>query len=172
MRPHVPIPELPQVQMAERHRNDRGGQVSVMATSRPASTKYGKTKTCGRCGILHTGRQEMCRDCMDVERPKTCMRGHQRTEGNVYTPSNGRPQCGACKRVNANTRRGWEWSCQACGRAASQGEVLCKACGPTPANDMDVIYTGGISETAPGQVRQHLSPQGLATIQLREPHRD
>lgn len=113
--------------------------MSVMATSRPASTKYGKTKTCGRCGIDHTGRQTMCRDCMDVEHPKPCGRGHQRTEDNVYVPSSGKPQCGACKRIKANSSRGWEWSCQACGRAAKKGDVLCGACGPSAANEKGLL---------------------------------
>lgn len=63
-----------------------------------------------------------------------------------------------------------ETTCQICGVICT--DAVCEGCGQTPANDKVVIYTGSTTETAPGQVRQHLSPQGLATIQLREPHRD
>ena len=144
-----------------------------MATSRPESTRFDSRRhTCWRCGIEHGGREPMCIDCRDVEHPKPCKAGHERTEDNVYIPKSGAPQCYACKRTHRNLERGWQWSCQACGRSADQGEVLCRGCGQTPVNDTDVIYTEGTTETAPGQVRQHLSPQGLATIQLREPHRD
>lgn len=104
--------------------------MSVMATSRPASTIYGRRTTCDRCGIEHAGHQGMCRDCEDVVHPKPCANGHARTERNVYiTPTTGKSQCGACRRTTNNTRNGWEWSCQACGCRADQGEVLCRTCG-------------------------------------------
>lgn len=73
---------------------------------------------------------------MDVTDPEPCKNGHERTEDNVYIKANGNTQCHACNRVQNNNRRGWEWSCQACGRRAEQGEVLCDPCGHVPANDM------------------------------------
>ena len=107
--------------------------MSVTATSRPASTTYGRRTTCDRCGIEHRGKRGLCVDCRDVEHPKPCSKGHEKTERNVYIPpTTGQPQCGACKRTSRNTQAGWEWSCQACGCRADQGEVLCRTCGQTP----------------------------------------
>lgn len=133
--------------------------MSVMATSRPASTIYGRRTTCDRCGIDHQGHQELCRDCMDVEHPKPCKVGHERTEDNVYIPKSGKPQCGACKRMHANFQKGWAWACQICGRRADQGEVLCGRCGQTPANNTGVTYTGE-RKAAPGSAGN--ATEGLA----------
>ena len=102
--------------------------MSVMATSRPASTIYGRRATCDRCGIEHQGKHGLCIDCRDVEHPKPCANGHAHIEGNIYVARNGNSQCSACTRTATNIKRGWEWSCQACGRRADQGEVLCRTC--------------------------------------------
>lgn len=103
--------------------------MTIYATARPGPSYAKNRHVCWRCGIEHGGRQEMCRDCDDVENPKPCSRGHERTEDNVYLPASGKPQCGACKRMHRTLESGWQWACQLCGRRADQGEDLCRACG-------------------------------------------
>lgn len=130
--------------------------MSITATCRPASTKRADRGTCNRCGITRYTRNlrpqsdgtPYCRDCDDVENPKPCIAGHQRTEDNIYERPGRPPQCAACIRMKKNIARGWEWACQGCGRRADQGEVLCAACGQV-SETTPLSYTLGSSKTAP-----------------------
>lgn len=115
--------------------------MSILATRTPAPSFYDPRLTaCPRCGIEHWGKSNLCRDCHDFENPKeTCGKGgHPWTPDNIIDSKWG-ARCRACHRRQQNVSRGWEWVCQVCGRRADQGEVLCRTCGQTPVNDMDVI---------------------------------
>ena len=114
--------------------------MSILATRRPIRELGKNVRICQRCGIEHGGRYERCRDCNDAENPKeTCGKGgHPWTPDNIIDSKWG-ARCRACHRRQQNVSRGWEWVCQVCGRRADQGEPLCRGCGQTPANDMDVI---------------------------------